>query len=1558
MWAGRRFTGSSNDCTCNLNGSIPLPPNDGQPLGKNSERWTKDVIKCKNCSHYSHSLAGRTKRTNNLRAFFIAIFTVFMVAVNISPWIPYTGTPSISYVGFGTISINGNSGFTNASGVVWGSGTSSDPYIISGWEIAGGGIVLIWIQNTNANLIVKDCYLHSGRGGIYLIGCQNITIDDLIVESNADAGIVVSNGNNCRVLNSNSSQNGHEGITSTSSSNCTIANSTIYRNGYEGVYIDGSRNITVSNNTIRENVFVAPRYLYEYHTGIVLLSSQDVSVYHNKLINNAYQQAYDNRGSENSWDAGYPTGGNYWSNYTGIDLYHGSLQNQPGSDGIGDSPHVLDSNTSDRFPLTLNSPPAADFFVLPSAGSMMRNPGGNSVDENFDRYTTINDPAFILNWTEMPPGGSGSESASIDSLPGSGKAFNGTAVNSPGTGISQIYDNSKMTASNFILEFAIENMTYSGGSVVGQFDVGVDFRATQTSCYRFVFSYAASNGICARIERFDSGRQFPVAFQLLNSTAWRTPSFPENHLVRIECADHSIAIFIDESSTPNLTASDSTYSAGFVGTYIQSGDGGGGAITVYRNIDNISLISNMSTAFSFNASISSDHEDGTAPLQVRWDWEDDGIWDTSWSTEKIAQHRFSKRGEFTVCVEIKDLNGSISYARKRVVILQSSGIFAIGGRDMGTYPATNEHLCSDSDSWFWSPSVDLPLPRAGIAAASIGERVYLFGGIFENGTRTAEVDIYDASNNTWRKGTPMSSSRSFAAAVTLGDSIYVIGGDDAFGTVLGTVGIYHPLTDNWTNAQDMPTPRNRLAAAVSNGVIYAIGGYNAGSLDTVEAYNFTTKAWSTKQPMLEVRNSLGAAALDGILYVAGGHQNPGTYLSIVAAYNISTDSWVAITPMTIARSELGVVAYDGLIWAIGGQAGSSATTNATEIYNPILDSWSTAPSMTTSRSGLGVAVLNPFPYANFTSFQVLGNGTTTFQFNASLSSDSNEMSQNLSYRWDFESDGFWDTPWYSNTTILHRFSSVGNHSITLEIKTADERFSYQIDHITIIDEPPEASFTISATLGNLSTEFQVNASSSHDLEDPSSTLQVSWDWENNGTWTIWTTDKNCSHIYSVPGNHTIRLRVLDTFGLIGYALQNITIDATPPTTDIQINGILGKNGWFISYPFINLTAGDLDCGVCWIEYEVDGAGWITYISNLSISNGIHSISFRSVDNVGNVESIKSTMIRVDNNTFPITTSSVLGAKGSNGWYISNASINLSSLDVISGVNHTIYQLDGGSWFDYISNLTISDGHHIISFFSEDMAGHIETIHSINVSVDNDSPPVTSASLSGILGNNGWYIGDVNLNISSSDAISGVNATKYRVDGGNWIDYTDLLLISEGNHTIDMYSIDVAGNTENIRSCTILLDHTAPLLAIDLADGASFNQNSIRINFTCLDALSGIARIEYSIDGSSFTNLSPSEQINLTGLENGNHVLIVRGWDFAGNEVNRALAFRVEVPTQDYSLSLLIIGMIITMACIIAIRVKFDDIVQWQEARTRRNEFLAEKERELSDLMRQFSEENK
>jgi parallel beta-helix repeat protein len=79
---------------------------------------------------------------------------------------------------------------------------------------------------------------------------------------------------------------------------------------------------------------------------------------------------------------------------------------------------------------------------------------------------------------------------------------------------------------------------------------------------------------------------------------------------------------------------------------------------------------------------------------------------------------------------------------------------------------------------------------------------------------------------------------------------------------------------------------------------------------------------------------------------------------------------------------------------------------------------------------------------------------------------------------------------------------------------------------------PIATVSVTPTSGPPTTVFRFDASGSTDIEDPTSALEVRWDWEDDGTYdTPWSTTKVINHTFSTIGNHFIRLQVRDTDGM-------------------------------------------------------------------------------------------------------------------------------------------------------------------------------------------------------------------------------------------------------------------------------------------------------------------------------------------------------------------------------------------------------------------------------------------
>jgi len=106
-----------------------------------------------------------------------------------------------------------------------------------------------------------------------------------------------------------------------------------------GIFLGGSSNNTISGNTVANN----------WDEGISVPASSENSIYHNNFVNNLDQVR--NYSSVNTWDDGYPSGGNYWSDYTGVDEFSGLNQDQLGSDGIGDTPYIINEDNQDTYPL-------------------------------------------------------------------------------------------------------------------------------------------------------------------------------------------------------------------------------------------------------------------------------------------------------------------------------------------------------------------------------------------------------------------------------------------------------------------------------------------------------------------------------------------------------------------------------------------------------------------------------------------------------------------------------------------------------------------------------------------------------------------------------------------------------------------------------------------------------------------------------------------------------------------------------------------------------------------------------------------------------------------------------------------------------------------------------------------------------------------------------------------------------------------------------------------------------------------------------------------------------
>jgi len=175
--------------------------------------------------------------------------------------------------------------------------------------------------------------------GIYLSGICNATVRNLKVRA-YESGILLDAYSANNRITENRFEDNDYGINCWGfADNNTISGNNITSNHLTGIWIVGS-----SNNIVTENHIVG-----NGQYGINLESSPNCSVYHNNFVENINQVSiYDSPGA---WDNDYPSGGNYWSDYSGSDIHSGPGQNLTGSDGIGDTPYNCSENNQDRYPL-------------------------------------------------------------------------------------------------------------------------------------------------------------------------------------------------------------------------------------------------------------------------------------------------------------------------------------------------------------------------------------------------------------------------------------------------------------------------------------------------------------------------------------------------------------------------------------------------------------------------------------------------------------------------------------------------------------------------------------------------------------------------------------------------------------------------------------------------------------------------------------------------------------------------------------------------------------------------------------------------------------------------------------------------------------------------------------------------------------------------------------------------------------------------------------------------------------------------------------------------------
>ena len=254
-------------------------------------------------------------------------------------------------------------------------------------------------------------------------------------------------------------------------------------------------------------------------------------------------------------------------------------------------------------------------------------------------------------------------------------------------------------------------------------------------------------------------------------------------------------------------------------------------------------------------------------------------------------------------------------------------------------------------------------------------------------------------------------------------------------------------------------------------------------------------------------------------------------------------------------------------------------------------------------------MLNTPPEASFTVTPSSGSLNTLFAVDASKCSDRQEGVDFLLVRWDWEDDGIWDTTFSANKVTEHKYNVLGEKTIRLQVKDGLSLTSTTIRQITVANTSPVASFTVAPQSVGLDTPFSVDASGCSDIEDVITSLEVRWDWEDDGTWdTNYSTTKTAQYQYSTLGVKTICLEVKDTPGLTDATTQQVTVLVnTPPVASFTVTPEVGYWDTVFSFDASGCSDAEEDTSLLMVRWDwQDNGKWDTGISRLKTAEHVFS----------------------------------------------------------------------------------------------------------------------------------------------------------------------------------------------------------------------------------------------------------------------------------------------------------------------------------------------------------------
>ncbi|HET7628616.1 MAG TPA: Ig-like domain repeat protein [Bacillales bacterium] len=215
---------------------------------------------------------------------------------------------------------------------------------------------------------------------------------------------------------------------------------------------------------------------------------------------------------------------------------------------------------------------------------------------------------------------------------------------------------------------------------------------------------------------------------------------------------------------------------------------------------------------------------------------------------------------------------------------------------------------------------------------------------------------------------------------------------------------------------------------------------------------------------------------------------------------------------------------------------------------------------------------------------------------------------------------------------------------------------------------------------------------------------------------------------------------------------------------------------------IDLTAIDDESGVDQTYYAVDNGDLQTGTSVSIDTEGVHTVSYYSVDKAGNQEAGHTVTVKLDK-TAPETTDNA-----PTSWQNHDFSIDLSASDDESGVVQTYYTIDNGDLQTGTSVSIHSEGVHTVKYYSVDQAGNQEASHTITVKLDKTTPTLSVDLSKTMLWSPNHKMVPIDASVDADDESSGVASVVLRSITSNEADQ-----VNNGDKANDIQNADFGTN---------------------------------------------------------------------------------------------------------------------------------------------------------------------